>query len=137
MHMKGAYEIPKDLVYTSEHEWIKVVDEKTAIVGITDYAQDMMKEIVFVELPKLGKKAGPMENIAAVESVKSVSDIFSPLGGEIFEINKELESEPELINNDPYGRGWIFKLRINNKKELEGLMSPEKYKERIDKLSES
>ena len=135
--MKETYQIPKDLLYTSKHEWVKVIDEKTAIVGITDYAQDMMKEIVFVELPELGKKVSQMESVAAVESVKSVSDVFSPLGGEILEINKELESEPEVVNNDPYGRGWIFKLRIGNMKEVEELMSPEKYKEHIDKLSES
>ena len=135
--MKGTYEIPKDLRFTSKHEWVKIIDEKTATIGITDYAQDMMKEIVFVELPELGKKVGQMDSIAAVESIKSVSDIFSPLSGEILEINKELEHEPELVNNDPYGRGWIFKLRIENMKEVEKLLSPEKYKEYIDKLSES
>ncbi len=134
--MKKTFETPEDLLYTSKHEWVKIINKKTAIVGITDYAQYMMKEIVFVELPELGKRVEQMEEIAAVESVKSVSELFSPLSGEIMEINEKLENEPELVNNNPYGEGWIFKLNIDNVKEAEDLMDSKKYKEYIDKMSE-
>lgn len=134
--MKMDFDIPKKLHYTSKHEWVDIIDEKNCNVGITDYAQQMMKEIVFVELPDIGKKIIKMESVATVESVKSVSEIFAPLSGEVTEVNKELESQPELINKDPYGQGWIFKIKIDDKKEIDGLMDSEKYKEHIDKLSE-
>lgn len=134
--MKMDFDLPKKLHYTSKHEWIDTVDEKNCNVGITDYAQQMMKEIVFVELPDIGKKVKKMESIATVESVKSVSEIFAPLSGEVTEVNKKLESEPELINKDPYSQGWIFKIKIDDKKEIEELMDSEKYKEHVDKLSE-
>lgn len=134
--MKMDFNIPRKLRYTSKHEWVEIIDEKNCNVGITDYAQQMMKEIVFVELPDTGKKVRKMESVATVESVKSVSEIFAPLSGEVTEVNKELESQPELINKDPYGQGWIFKIKIDDKKEIDGLMDSEKYKEHIDKLSE-
>ena len=134
--MKIDFDIPKKLHYTSKHEWIEIVDEKNCNVGITDYAQQMMKEIVFVELPEIGKKVKKMESIATVESVKSVSEIFAPLSGEVIEVNKELENEPELINKDPYGQGWIFRLKIDDNEEIDELMDSKKYKEHIDKLSE-
>ena len=134
--MKMDFNIPKKLRYTSKHEWIEIIDEKNCNVGITDYAQQMMKEIVFVELPDKGKKVKKMESIATVESVKSVSEIFTPLSGEVIDVNKELESEPELINKDPYGQGWIFKIKIDDKKEIDELLDSEKYKEHIDRLSE-
>jgi len=134
--MKMDFNIPKKLRYTSKHEWIEIFDEKNCNVGITDYAQQMMKEIVFVELPDKGKKVKKMESIATVESVKSVSEIFTPLSGEVIDVNKELESEPELINKDPYGQGWIFKIKIDDKKEIDELLDSEKYKEHIDRLSE-
>lgn len=134
--MSMEFDIPKKLRYTSKHEWIEIIDEKNCNVGITDYAQQMMKEIVFVELPDIGKKVKKMESIATVESVKSVSEIFAPLSGEVIDVNKELESGPESINKDPYGQGWIFKIKIDDKKEIDELMDSEKYKEHIDKLSE-
>ena len=134
--MKIDFDIPKKLHYTSKHEWIEIVDEKNCNVGITDYAQQMMKEIVFVELPEIGKKVKKMESIATVESVKSVSEIFATLSGEVIEVNKELENEPELINKDPYGQGWIFRLKIDDNEEIDEFMDSKKYKEHIDKLSE-
>jgi len=109
--MKELYDFPNNLQYTSKHEWVKVIDGGSAIVGITDYAQKMLKEVVYVELPSIGKKATKGESCAIAESVKSVSDIYSPISGEIFEINEELENEPDLINKEPYGQGWLFKIR--------------------------
>ena len=134
--MKEIYEVPENLRYTSKHEWMKLENEKIAIVGITDYAQKLLKEVVYVELPEEGKKVVKDESCATVESVKSVSDIFSPISGEISEINKVLENEPELINNSPYEQGWLYRLRIDNKKELDELMDSDQYKKYIDKLSE-
>ena len=130
--MEEIYEIPKSLRYTSKNEWVKTTDQKIAIVGITDYAQRMMREIVFVELPEIGKRIKKMESIATVESVKSISEVFSPLSGEVWDVNKELEGKPELINKDPYGRGWIFKLKIDDVKEVEELMDSKKYEEYIN-----
>lgn len=135
--MKESYDIPNNLQYTSKHEWVKVIDGGNAIVGITDYAQQMLKEVVYVELPSIGKKATKGESCAIAESVKSVSDIYSPISGEIFEINEELENEPDLINKEPYEQGWLFKIRINDKKELDELMNSEQYEKHIEALSKS
>jgi len=135
--MKESYDIPNNLQYTSKHEWVKVIDGGNAIVGITDYAQKMLKEVVYVELPPIGKKATKGESCVTAESVKSVSDIYSPISGEIFEINEELENEPDLINKEPYEQGWLFKIRINDKKELDELMNSEQYEKHIEALSES
>jgi glycine cleavage system H protein len=135
--MKDSYSIPNNLQYTSKHEWVEIIDGENAIVGITDYAQKLLKEIVYVELPSIGKKATKGESCATVESVKSVSDIYSPITGEIFEINEELENEPELINKEPYEKGWLFKIRIKDKKELDDLMNSEQYEKHIEALSKS
>ncbi len=135
--MKESYDIPNNLQYTLKHEWIKVIDGEYVIVGITDYAQKLLREIVYVELPSVGKKASKGESCATVESVKSVSDIYSPISGEIFEINEELENEPDLINKEPYDQGWLFKIRINDKKELDELINSEQYGKHIEELSKS
>ncbi len=117
---------PIDRKYTKEHEWIKI-DGDTAIVGITDFAQDQLTDVVFVELPEVGKRIKQNGNLCVVESVKSVSDIFSPLRGEIVKVNKALENSPALVNNDPFEGGWIVRLKIKNEAELDQLMTPEEY----------
>jgi len=118
---------PDDLKYTKEHEWVKVEGD-TAIVGISDFAQHQLTDVVFVELPDAGKKIEQGKSFGSIESVKSVSDIFSPISGEVIEVNKELENKPELINQDPYGEGWIAKIRLADKSELDKLMPAEEYK---------
>ncbi len=119
--------LPKDLKYTKEHEWSKAAGD-LVIVGITDFAQHQLTDVVFVELPQKGKQVKQTERAAVVESVKSVSDIFSPLTGEIIEINSKLIDSPELINKDCYGEGWIFKIKPKDKKDFEKLLSADEYK---------
>ncbi len=119
-------ENPIDYKYTKEHEWINI-DGDIATVGITDFAQDQLTDVVFVELPEVGKQIERNGNLCVVESVKSVSDIFSPASGEIVEVNKALENSPALINNDPFGDGWIVKLKVKSETELEQLMTTEEY----------
>jgi len=117
---------PIDRKYTKEHEWIKI-DGETVILGITNFAQDQLTDVVFVELPEVGKQIEQNGNLCVVESVKSVSDIFSPISGEIVEVNKTLEDSPALINNDPFEDGWIVKLKVKDEKDLEQLMTAEEY----------
>ena len=117
---------PDNLRYSKEHEWVKIEGD-TATIGISDFAQKQLTDIVFVELPEVSKQIEQSKVIATVESVKSVSDIFTPLSGEIIEINEKLKDSPELINNDPYGEGWIFKLKLTNTGEAEDLMSNTEY----------
>lgn len=117
---------PADLKYSKEHEWIKVEGD-IAIIGVTDFAQEQLTDIVFVELPEKGKKVEAGKQMAVIESVKSVSDIFSPVNGEVVEINEKLKDNPDIINKDPYGGGWMVKIKIENKDELNGLMSAEDY----------
>lgn len=117
---------PKDLRYTQNHEWIKLEGD-TAVVGITDYAQNSLGDIVFIELPKNNDKVEAGKSIAVVESVKSVSDIFAPLDGEVFEVNDELEESPEKVNKDPYGSGWIYKQTVSNSKQFEKLLDSQGY----------
>lgn len=123
-------ETPKELKYTKAHEWIKVEGE-IGTAGITDYAQEQLTDVVFVELPQIGKVVSKEEAVAVVESVKSVSDIYAPVSGEVVEVNKELENKPGLINKEPYGKGWIFKLKIKDIKELDSLLSAEEYEKSI------
>ena len=117
---------PIDRKYTKEHEWIKI-DGETVILGITNFAQDQLTDVVFVELPEVGKQIEQNGNLCVVESVKSVSDIFSPISGEIVEVNNTLEDSPALINNDPFEEGWIVKLKVKNEKDLDQLMTAEEY----------
>jgi len=104
--------IPVDLKYTKEHEWVRIEGE-IATIGITDHAQEALGDIVFVELPEIGRQLSPGEAFAVVESVKAVSDVYAPVGGEVVEVNGLLESEPEKVNTDAYGEGWIAKVRMN------------------------
>jgi glycine cleavage system H protein len=118
---------PTDRRYTREHEWALDSGDGTVVVGITDHAQELLTDIVFVELPEVGKQVKPMETLAVVESVKSVSDVYSPITGEVIEANKKLEQNPELINQDPYGKGWIAKLRMEQPEELQSLLDASGY----------
>ncbi len=122
--------IPEDLLYTSEHEWVKV-DNDTAQIGITDYAQSELGDIVFVELPAVGDETTQLEPFGTIEAVKAVSELFAPLSGEVVEINSQLEEQPELINSDPYGEGWIIKLKLSDSSEVDKLLNAEDYKNEI------
>jgi len=123
-------ENPSELKYTKEHEWIKVEGDEVT-VGITDFAQKQLTDIVFVELPEKGKVFDKDSQMAVVESVKSVSDLFAPLSGEIVDVNSKLTDTPDLINNDPYGDGWFVKIKIKDKSELDSLMTLEQYEESV------
>ncbi len=123
--------IPEGLKYTKEHEWIKVEGE-IGIVGITDYAQNELSDIVFVELPEVGQKVEKGERVATLEAVKTVADVYSPVTGEVVEINEKLSDQPDLINSDPYGEGWIVKIKIENPEELNKLLSAEDYRKLIE-----
>ncbi len=118
--------IPANLKYTKEHEWLRV-EGNTAWVGITDYAQSELGEIVYVEVETVGEELSEGDVFGSVEAVKTVSELFLPVGGTILELNTELEAAPELINNDPYGKGWIVKIAVNELSEVESLLSAEAY----------
>ena len=123
---------PENLKYTKDHEWIRVEGD-TGIVGITEYAQGELGDVVFVELPQIGKQVKQGESFGTIEAVKAVSDLYSPLSGEVIEANAELEKTPELVNKDPYGKGWIMKLKISDKNELNTLLDVKAYRELIGK----
>lgn len=118
--------VPKDLKYTSEHEWVKIEGDKV-IVGITDFAQKELGDVVFVDLPGRGEKVKIKEAMATIESIKAVSEIFAPLSGEVIEVNDTLEHSPELVNQDPYSKGWIVVIEPEDVKEIEDLLTPEAY----------
>jgi len=120
-------ENPADRKYTKEHEWVKDNGDGTATMGITDHAQELLTDIVFVELPPVGKKVKQAQPLAVVESVKSVSDIYSPVSGEVVDVNASLEARPELVNQDAFGEGWIAKLNMEAPHELENLMTAADY----------
>ena len=117
---------PSDLRYSKEHEWVRV-EEGVGTVGITDYAQDQLGDIVYLDLPKVGTQVGQLAKLGEIESVKAVSDLFSPVSGEVTEVNQEAVDAPELVNRDPYGAGWLIRLRLSDPAELEGLLSVEEY----------
>ena len=123
--------VPSDLKYTKSHEWVRVNGD-TATVGITDHAQHELTDIVFVELPETGKKLNSGDGCAVVESVKTASDIYAPAGGEVVETNKAVVDNPALVNSDPYGNGWFFKIKLSNPAELNSLLTPEKYQAQIN-----
>ena len=118
--------IPEDLRYTRDHEWAKVEDARVR-VGITAYAQEQLGDVVFVELPKVGVKVTQRQSFGVVESVKAVSDLFAPLSGEVVEVNGTLADAPELVNQDPYGRGWMIVLAPSNRSEWDQLLTAEQY----------
>lgn len=122
--------VPSDLRYTKSHEWVRVAGD-TATVGITDHAQHELTDVVFVELPEVGRQVKAGEACAVVESVKTASDIYSPVSGEITEVNKTVSDNPGLVNTAPYETGWFYKVRLANAGEVDGLMQPEQYKAQI------
>lgn len=121
--------IPGNLRYTKDHEWVRL-DGETAVMGITEFAQSELGEIVFVDLPALGKSIGAKETACVVESTKAASDVYSPLAGKVAEVNEKLREKPELINTDPYGDGWMVKMSVA-KSDFEKLMSPDEYKKHL------
>jgi glycine cleavage system H protein len=120
-------ETPEELFYTKEHEWLRI-EGNEVIVGITDHAQDALTDIVYIELPEVGDEFAEMDEFALVESVKSASPIFAPMAGEIIAVNGALEDAPELINQDPYGEGWIIRFKLSNSDPTEDLMSADDYR---------
>ena len=120
-------ESPENLKYLSSHEWAKLEDDGSVTVGISDHAQDLLGDIVFVELPEVGQELGAEEEAAVVESVKAASDIFSPIGGKVTEINEKLLDEPDLVNVSPYEDGWFFKMQPDDLESLKSLLSSEEY----------
>ena len=119
--------IPAELRYSSDHEWVRV-DGATVTIGITEYAQDALGDVVFVDVPDSGLTVAAGESFSEVESTKSVSDIYAPISGSVIEVNPALESTPELLNSDPYGEGWICRIEVANASELEGLMDADAYR---------
>lgn len=119
--------MPEDLKYSKEHEWVKV-EGNIATVGITSFAQDQLGDVVYVELPSSGKELKSMQEFGVVESVKSVSSLYSPVSGKVVEVNSGLNNSPQLVNDDPYGKGWIIKVKMGNAAELDALFSAEDYK---------
>ncbi len=124
-------EVPDELRYTKEHEWIRIEGDNV-VIGVTDYAQDALTDVVWVELPEIGSVVGSMESFASVESVKSVSEIYAPVSGEVLEVNDSLEDSPEQINEDPYGNGWICKMAISDPAELGDLLDGATYRSLIE-----
>lgn len=118
------------IFFSKEHEWVKLEGE-TGIVGITEYAQDSLGDIVYVELPRVGSHVAQFGNVGVVESVKAVSDLFSPIGGEVVEINRALESDPALVNKEPLRGGWMFKVRLGDREELGRLMGAQEYEKLV------
>src|SRR5271155_4077189 len=128
-------EIPPGLKYSKEHEWV-ATEESVATIGISDYAQDQLGEIVFVELPAVGDKISKDDPFGVVESVKAVSDVYAPVTGTVIEINEELPESPETVNEDPYGDGWLIKVKITDMSDLEDLMDAEEYAELLAREKE-
>ena len=127
--------IPPDLRYTKEHEWIRTEDG-VGTVGITDYAQDQLGDIVYVDLPETGKQLSQLAVFGEIESVKAVSELYSPVTGEVIEANQALADKPELINDSPYGDGWIMKVRLPDESEVDKLLTAEQYGEYIEQEAE-
>lgn len=125
-------ELPQELRYLETHEWVRDEGDGIATIGITDHAQDSLGDVVFVELPEVGRVLSAGEESAVVESVKAASDIYAPVSGEVIAVNEALEDEPETVNNSPYGDGWFFKVRMSDPAELEGLLDADGYREVVE-----
>lgn len=119
--------VPEDLLYTKDHEWLKVHDDGTATVGITDYAQESLGDITFVEFPDSGDSYATGDTFGVVESVKAASDLFMPVDAEVIEVNDAVDASPELLNEDPYVAGWLLKLKLQDSSQLEGLLKAQSY----------
>jgi glycine cleavage system H protein len=124
--------VPNDLLYTPDHEYVKGTDDPNVVqVGITDYAQDQLGDVVFVELPKKGAQYGAHDVFGTIEAVKAVSELFCPLAGEVVEVNSRLDGEPALVNSDPYGAGWMIKLKLKDAGDKSGLLTADAYSKQI------
>lgn len=123
--------IPADLLYTKQHEWI-AIDGDTATVGITDYAQQELGDIVYVELPEVGRSFEAEDSFGSVESVKAVSNIYMPMSGKVIEVNEDLADAPEIVNQDPYGEGWLIKIQLTDPSQADELMSAEEYEQYLE-----
>jgi glycine cleavage system H protein len=119
--------VPENLLYTKDHEWLRV-EGNSGYVGVTDFAQGELGDIVFIEIETAGETLSKEEVFGTIEAVKTVSDMFMPVSGEVLEVNPELEAKPEVVNKDPYGKGWMVKIKITNPAQLSELLTPEKYK---------
>jgi glycine cleavage system H protein len=124
--------IPTDLRYTSTHEWVRPEGDGVFTIGLSDHAQQLLGDMVFVELPDLGAQVGTGDDIAVAESVKAASDVYAPISGEVLEVNADLEDAPELVNSDPYGEGWLFKIKAEDPNEVEGLFDANAYQGNIE-----
>ncbi|MBW7473039.1 glycine cleavage system protein GcvH [Marinobacter sp. M216] len=124
-------DIPADLKYIETHQWVRISDDGTATVGITDFAQEQLGDVVYIGVPDLGITVNGGEEAGVAESVKSASDVFSPVTGEVIAVNEALEDEPEKVNDDPYGDGWLFRVKLTDQGELEGLMDAAAYAEHV------
>ena len=122
-------EIPYELLYRESHEWVRYDDDGTATVGVTDHAQAQLGDMVYIEVPEPGMSYEQGDACAVVESVKAASDVYAPLTGEVIETNSALEDQPELVNTDPYGDGWLFRMQLSDLSELDGLLDPKAYTE--------
>jgi glycine cleavage system H protein len=125
-------EIPSDLLYRDSHEWVRDEEDGTVVIGISDHAQEELGDMVFVELPEPGMSYEQGDACAVVASVKAASDVYAPVTGEVIEANGALEDSPELVNTDPYGDGWLFRIQLSDPSELDGLLSPEAYTDLIE-----
>jgi glycine cleavage system H protein len=124
-------DVPSDLRYLESHQWVRVDESGLATVGITDFAQQQLGDVVYIGVPELGATVTGSEEAGVAESVKSASDVFSPVTGEVVEINERLEDEPEKVNEDPYGEGWLFRVKMTDDGELDGLMDADTYRDLV------
>lgn len=124
-------DIPSELKYSKEHEWVRLDDEGNAVIGITDHAQELLGDMVYVELPEVGTTVAIEDETGVVESVKAASDVYAPVSGEIIEVNEDLVDEPENINTDPYDAGWLYKVSLLNESDMDELLTPDEYADLI------
>ena len=125
-------EIPKDLLFTEEHEYVRTTDDADVVeIGITDYAQGELGDVVYIELPKVGSKFGAHDVFGTIEAVKAVSELFSPVAGEVVAVNEKLDKEPGVVNSDPYGDGWMVRMRLSNSADRDALLGPDEYAKHI------
>ncbi len=128
-------QVPENLVYSKDHEWVRVEGD-TGTIGVTDHAQHALGDVVYVELPKVGEKFEAHDTFGSVESVKAVSELFTPVGGEVIEVNESLQDEPEKVNSDAYNDAWMIRIKLTNKGEVDGLMTPVEYEDYIKSETE-
>ncbi|RLG08031.1 MAG: glycine cleavage system protein GcvH [Thaumarchaeota archaeon] len=133
--MAEEYEVPEGYLYTRDHEWIKV-EGNVITIGVTDYGQKKLREVVYVELPTVGQRVEEGEAIATLESVKASAEVYTPASGKVIEVNSKLVDSPELVNDDPYGEGWIAKIELEEERKFEDLMEPDEYRKYLEDLEE-